>query len=144
MVKASFIVTRKPVDDLDEYYQPITIILESMSPRTLEILQKVVADQETTCKHMKHLMETRKRAGDSFLVFRLRRDPHEVVPNRPEVQERIELPPQKAIRESRVRRDTSTPARDSKGSAGHTPQPVPPSRPRVKSVKKVRVLKNSC
>lgn len=141
MVKASFIVTRKPVDDLDEYYQPITIILESMSPRTLEILQKVVADQETTCKHMKHLMETRKRAGDSFLVFRLRRDPSEVVPNRPEVQERIELPPQKAIR---VRRDTSTPTRDSKGSADHPPHPVPPSRPRVKTVKKVRVLKNSC
>lgn len=141
MVKASFVVTRKPVDDLDEYYQPITIVLESMSPRTLEILQKVVADQETTCKHMKHLMETRKRAGDSFLVFRLRRDQNEVVPNGPGGHGRIELLPQKVIR---VRRDTSTPARDSKGSTDHTPQPVPPSRPRVKTVKKVRVLKSSC
>lgn len=141
MVKASFLVTRKPVDDLDEYYQPITVILESMSPRTLEILQKVVADQETTCKYMKHLMETRKRAGDSFLVFRLRRDQNETVSNRPDVHEKVELLPQKAIR---VRRDTSTPAQDSKGSADHTPQPVQPSRPRVKTVKKVRVLKNSC
>lgn len=144
MVTASFMVTRKPIDDLDEYYQPITITLESPSNRTLEILQKVVADQETTCKHMKHLMETRKRAEDSFLVFRLRRDPNEVVPDKPEVHERMEAPlPQKAIRESRVRRDTSTPVRDSKGTLVDTPQ-LPPSRPRVKTVKKVRVLKNSC
>lgn len=93
---------------------------------------------------MKHLMETRKRAEDSFLVFRLRRDPNEVVPDKPEAHERIEPSSQKATREPRVRRDTSTPVRDSKSSADHTPQPALPSRPRVKTVKKVRVFKSSC
>lgn len=135
-------VTRKPIDDLDEYYQPVTIILESTSPRTLDILQKVVADQETTCKHMKHLMETRKRAEDSFLVFRLRRDPNEIVPDKLEAHERIEQP--QKTREPRIKRDTSTPLQDSKSSVDHTPQPALPSRPRVKTVKKVRVLKSSC
>jgi hypothetical protein len=134
MVRASFIVVRKPVDDLDEYFQPITVVLESTSPKTLEILQKVVADPETTRKYMKELMATRKRADDSFLVFRLRRDPSEAIPEKPEIHGKTE-PPTKATSEAKARRDTSTPVRDSKGSSDNPSSA--PSRPRVKTVKKV-------
>ena len=132
--KASFLVVRKLVDDQDEYYQPMTVTLESASPRPLEILQKVVMNAEATCKYMKEVMATKKRADDSFLSFRLRHDPSERAPEKTEEPTKIE-PASKGFKERKVKREVSTPLRDPKGSAG-TP-PVATSRPRVKTVKKV-------
>jgi hypothetical protein len=138
MVIASFMVTRKPIDDLDEYYQPLTITLESTSPRNLEILQRVVKDADTTREHMKKLMATLKRADDSFLAFRLRREPGDVVPDRLDAPLLLPPPPPPGrARESRVRRDASTPV-----VPGETREA--PRGPRVKNVKKVRALKSSC
>ncbi|RPA92573.1 hypothetical protein L873DRAFT_1847707 [Choiromyces venosus 120613-1] len=133
MVRASFILIRKPVDDLDEYYQPMTIVLESATPKPLEILQRVVASSEVTCKYMKEVMATKKRAEDTFLVFRLRREPGEVIPDKPEIPEKVEAT-SRVLREHRARRASSTPAHDHKNLVG-TPQAVP-SRPRVKKIKK--------
>jgi hypothetical protein len=131
---ASFIVTQKPVDELEAYYQPITVVLESPNPRTLEIFQKVVANPETTRNHMKELMGRLKRADDSFLAFRLKREPGDTVHERNIVEQKME-PPTKSATKDRTRRDASTPMSEAK-NGGNNSQP-PPSRPRVKHVKKV-------
>ncbi|PWW76705.1 hypothetical protein C7212DRAFT_279490 [Tuber magnatum] len=133
MVRASFILVRKPVDDLDEYYQPMTIVLESVTPKPLDILQRVVASPEITRKHMEEIMASKKRAEDTFLVFRLRREPGETVPDKPEMHEKVEVT-SRVLRERRARRESSTPARDPK-SLADTSQAAP-SRPRVKTIKK--------
>jgi hypothetical protein len=135
-VKASFLVVRKPVDDLDEYYQPVTVVLESTSPKPLEILQKVVVNAGATCKYMKEVMAIKKRAEDSFLAFRLRREPSEAVPG--EVEEHAKTqPPSKALRQHRAKQETSTLSRDPRGSVS-TPPVM--SRPRVKTIKKVGIM----
>lgn len=134
MVRASFILVRKPVDDLDEYYQPMTVVLESATPKPLEILQRVVASPEITRKHMEEIMASKKRAEDTFLVFRLRRELGEAIPDKPELHEKAELT-SRVLRERRARRESSTPALDLKSLVG-TPQAAP-SRPRVKTIKKV-------
>ncbi|CAZ81841.1 unnamed protein product [Tuber melanosporum] len=133
VVRASFILVRKPVDDLDEYYQPITVVLESATPKPLEILQRVVASAENTLKHMEEIMASKKRAEDTFLVFRLRREPGEAIPDKPEMHEMVEASA-RTLRERRARRESSTPAHDLKNFAD-TPQAAPP-RPRVKTIKK--------
>ncbi|KAG0640332.1 hypothetical protein HOY80DRAFT_959284 [Tuber brumale] len=133
VVRASFLLVRKPVDDLDEYYQPMTVVLESATPKPLEILQRVVASAEITLKHMEEIMASKKRAEDTFLVFRLRREPGEAIPDKPEMHEKVEATT-RALRERRARRESSTPAHDPK-SLSDTPQAAPP-RPRVKTIKK--------
>lgn len=136
-VIASFMVTRKPIDDLDEYYQPLTITLESASPRNLEILQRIVKDPDTTREHMKKLMATLKRADDTFLAFRLRRDPGDAVPDRLDAPLLLPPPPPPTrARESRVRRDASTPVGAAGGGANGGDATTVQSRPRVKNVKK--------
>ncbi|CUS09828.1 unnamed protein product [Tuber aestivum] len=132
MVRASFILVRKPVDDLDEYYQPITVVLESATPKPLEILQRVVASPEVTCKHMEEIMASKKRAEDTFLVFRLSREPGEAIPEKLEIG-KVEAA-SKVLRERRARRESSTPARDPRSLAGTTH--AAPPRPRVKTIRK--------
>jgi len=134
MVQASFILVRKPVDDLDEYYQPMTVVLESTTPKPLEILQRVVASPEITRKHMGEIMASKKRAEDTFLVFRLGRELGEAIPDKPEVHEKADAT-SRVLRERRTRRESSTPVLDLKSVMG-TPQAAPP-RPRVKAIRKV-------
>ena len=132
-VKASFIVTRKPVGLEQEFYQPITITLESAFPRILEHLKLVVADPDATREHMKDIMTRMRRVNDTYLVYRLRRDPGEPVPDKAYVETRMDPPPR--IREARTGRENSTPMRDSK-TGGNSTQPR--SGAKVKHVKKVR------
>ncbi|KAL7269155.1 hypothetical protein RUND412_008194 [Rhizina undulata] len=134
MVKASFIVIRKPIDDLDEYFQPITVILESPNTKTLDVFQKVVADQETTRKYMTELMKTRKRADDSYLAFRLKRVSNEETLENELYEQKLERPTRTAAKESKARRESIAPILESKAAEG-TPQPAY-SGPRIKNVKK--------
>lgn len=134
-LKASFILTRKPLDDTQEYYQPMTVMLESPVPRVLELFRRVVADPETTRTYMKEIMSRLKRVEDSFLAFRLRRDANDPAE---EPFTRVELPPlpPRSTRfeaRSAVPKD-STPLREARNVGGGT---APRSRPNIKNVKKV-------
>ncbi|KAF8251754.1 hypothetical protein K440DRAFT_658414 [Wilcoxina mikolae CBS 423.85] len=130
-VIASFIVTRTPEGYNEEFYQPVTITLESAYPKILEHLKMVVADPDTTRSHMKQIIATKKRVNDTYLVYRLRREPGEVVPDKAFVEARMDPPPRS--KEAKNARDTSTPMRDTK-SGGNSAQPR--TGPKVKHVKK--------
>ena len=49
------------------YYQPMTIILEAPTAKSLEPLRRVVADPETTRTHMRKIMAELPRATPSHL-----------------------------------------------------------------------------
>jgi len=132
-VIASFIVTRIPEGYKEEFYQPVTIILESTYPRILEHLKMVVADPDTTRSYMKQIIDTKKRVNDTYLVYRLRREPGEAVPDKTYIEARMDPPPRS--KEAKNARDTSTPMRDTK-SGGNSVHPR--TGPKVKHVKKVR------
>jgi hypothetical protein len=139
-VIASFIVTRTPEGSTEEFYQPVTIVLESAYPRILEQLKAVVADPDTTRAHMKGIMETKKRAGDTFLIYRLKREPGEAIPAKTYIETRMEPPPRAREHRPTIKDSSHTPARDSK-SGMSTPshgQQQSKSGPKVKHVKKVR------
>jgi hypothetical protein len=131
-VKASFIVTRKPLGLIDEHYQPITIALQCHYPRVLEHLKMIVADPDATRNHIKQIMENTKRVDNSFLVYRLRRESGEVVPDKAIVEARMDPPPR-----FKNRREPVTPMQDVKGCGSSTTQPRS-TGPKVKHVKKVR------
>ena len=140
---ASFIVTRTPEGHEEGFYQPVTIVLESAYPRILDHLKLVVADPETTRKHMQQIMATKKRANDAFLLYRLRREPGEAVPDRAYVETRMD-PPSRHGRGGgggggggggANAKEAGTPMRDNK-SGGNSMYPR--TGPKVKHVKKVR------
>ncbi|KAI5804509.1 hypothetical protein EDC01DRAFT_643737 [Geopyxis carbonaria] len=132
-LRASFIVTQKLSEgSTDEYYQPTTVIFKASTAKTLETFGKVVADPETTRTHMKEVMSKMKRAEDTFLVYRLRREPGEPVPSKASVE--TKMPPPTRHR----KRDVSTPNVDTIRSSASNAQSSTASRPRVKNVKKVQ------
>jgi hypothetical protein len=135
-VRASFIVIRKLHDTDEEMWQPITVTLETDYPRILEPLKSIVADQETTRTHMKQIMDKLKRADETYLVYRLRREPGEVVPDKTFVDARTELLAKGKDSKNRRESDIIIPTRDVKGGSNSTQQRQ--SGPKVKHVKKVR------
>lgn len=78
---ASFLIVRKGSSsdstsynpDLD-YYQPITIRIQSSQARQLESLQKVVAPQEEVQRYMNDVMDNATRAEYVLLAMRLPKD----------------------------------------------------------------------
>ncbi|TGZ82216.1 hypothetical protein EX30DRAFT_363300 [Ascodesmis nigricans] len=106
-VRASFIATRKIGEE--SFYQPITIVIEAQAPKIIETLHRVVADQDTTRAHMTQIMSTMKRADDTFLVYRLRREEGEPIPTGPVVPHlQLELPPAKSRRTLKEKENTPT------------------------------------
>jgi hypothetical protein len=88
-VVASFLIVRKGStseyggDPTVDYYQPVTIRLQTSSGRHLENLARVVAPQDEVRRYMDDVMDNMTRAEYVLLAMRLPRedfDPEESVP----------------------------------------------------------------
>ncbi|KAG8407527.1 hypothetical protein J3459_018415 [Metarhizium acridum] len=88
-VVASFLIVRKGSaseyggDPKLDYYQPVTIRLQTTTGRHLENLARVVAPQDEVRRYMDDVMDNMTRAEYVLLAMRLPRadfDPEEVVP----------------------------------------------------------------
>lgn len=77
---ASFLIVRKGStseyggDPTLDYYQPVTVRLQSTSPKILDHLNRVVAPQEEVKRYMNDIMDTMTRAEYVLLAMRLPRD----------------------------------------------------------------------
>lgn len=143
-VLASFLIlkTVKDANNSDvEYYEPMTVYLRSQNAKTLEHLQRMVADPENVRAYMKEIMAKRQRAPKAWPVYRLKR---EVKSGRGSESEgesddesrraSITPAPTRGTKDNTAawRRQSSTPMAEPKN-------PVPMrTGPRVKVIKKVR------
>lgn len=79
-VIVSFLIIRKGNEaaskgykDTVTYYQPVTMRLSSLQPRTLEPLARIVASPDEVRNYMDNIFETMTRADNLFLATRLPR-----------------------------------------------------------------------
>lgn len=67
------------ISEADQTFQPITITINTPTPKTLEPISRVVEPKEAVQAYMKDVMSRYTRANHGYLLMRLKRDDAEIL-----------------------------------------------------------------